>query len=127
MLLFFYTHFDAAALASSSGRKLDRHVNDSSIHGCNTVSRVNGLRMDVGVREGDSGDREGVPNPEHEGSKPAGFSVLKGRKLAFPSYWEDVSWDPTCPGGSTSCLHEGWTARLLCPPGLDSGSPDLFS
>lgn len=38
LLFFFYTHFAAAALASSSGRKLDRHVNDSSIHGCNAQS-----------------------------------------------------------------------------------------
>lgn len=72
---------------------------------------------------------EGFPNPEHEGCKPAGFSVLKGRKLAFPCYREDVVFtrDPPCPGGSTFCL-EGQKARVLCrPPGLDSGTPDLFS
>lgn len=35
----------------------------------------------VGLREPDSGDREGFPNPENEGCKPAGLSVLTGKNL----------------------------------------------
>lgn len=65
-----------------------------------------GSEKETGVREG----------------KPAGFSVLKGRKFAFPSDREEVfTQDPTCPGGSLS----DWV--LHPPPGLDSGTPDLLS